>query len=201
MTLVNEVSYLAGIHIDYSAAMHMDGFVKMIDAVGGIDVVNPSTINDGTYEWPGRKAPGFYLPAGPRHLDGVHALAYVSSRHSAGDNDFGRASRQQQVLVDLLHKMAQPDQILNIPNLLSILGSSITTNFPADRVADYVAIGQDIPSGNIKQVVLDPSHGYSEYLPNGALCLINARVATESIALFGRDSRWYGKRAPANTCP
>jgi LCP family protein required for cell wall assembly len=201
MTLVNEVSYLVGIPVDYYAAMHMDGFVKMIDAVGGIDVVNPSTINDGTYEWPAGKAPGFYLPAGSRHLDGIHALAYVSSRHSAGDNDFGRASRQQQVLVDLLHKMAQPDQILNIPNLLSILGSSVATNFPADRVADYVAIGQNIPSGNIKQVVLDPSDGYSEYLPNGALCLFNARVATESIVLFGPDSRWYGKRAPANTCP
>ncbi len=201
MTLVNEVSYLAGIHIDYYAAMDLNGFVKMIDSVGGIDVVNPTVINDGKYDWLNGAPYGFYLPAGPQHLDGMHALAYVRSRKSAGDNDFGRSSRQQQVLVALLHKMAQPDQLLNLPNLISTLGSSISTNFPADRVADYIALGQNIPSENFKQVVLDPSAGYSEYLPSGALCLFNSRVADESVTLFGQDSLWYNKPVPANTCP
>jgi LCP family protein required for cell wall assembly len=201
MTLVNEVSYLAGIHIDYYAAMDLNGFVKMIDAVGGIDVVNPAVINDGQYDWLNGAPYGFYLAAGPQHLDGMHALAYVRSRKSAGDNDFGRSSRQQQVLVALLHKMAQPDQILNLPNLISTLGSSVSTNFPADRVADYIAIGQNIPSENFKHVVLDPSAGYSEYLPSGALCLFNSRVADESVTLFGQDSLWYNKPVPANTCP
>jgi LCP family protein required for cell wall assembly len=201
MTLVNEVSYLAGIHIDYYAAMDLNGFVKMIDSVGGIDVVNPAVINDGNYDWLNGAPYGFYLAAGPQHLDGMHALAYVRSRKSAGDNDFGRSSRQQQVLVALLHKMAQPDQILNLPNLISTLGSSVSTDFPADRVADYIAIGQNIPSENFKHVVLDPSAGYSEYLPSGALCLFNSRVADESVTLFGQDSLWYNKPVPANTCP
>ena len=125
----------------------------------------------------------------------------MRSRKSAGDNDFGRSSRQQQVLIDLLHKMAQPSQILNLPTLLSTIGSSITTNFPAGQVADYIAIGQDVPSQNFTQVLLSPTAGFSEYLPSGALCLFNARVAAESVKLFGHDSLWYGKHAPANTCP
>ncbi len=201
MTLVKEVGYLAGINIDYYAAMDLNGFVKMIDMVGGIDVVNPAAIDDPYYDWLDGVHYGFQLAAGPQHLDGKHALAYVRSRKSAGDNDFGRSSRQQQVLVDLLHKMAQPDQILNVPNLISTLGSAITTNFPADQVADYMAIGQNVPSSNFTQLVLSPDTGYSMYLSNGALCLFNSKLAAESIKLFGSDSLWNGKPTPSDTCP
>ena len=130
MTLVNEVSYLVGIQIDYYAAMDLGGFVKLIDMVGGIDVVNPAPINDPNYYWLDGHY-GFQLAAGPQHLDGKTALAYVRSRKSAGDNDFGRSSRQQEVLISLLHKMAQPAQILNLPTVLSTLGSTVTTTFPA----------------------------------------------------------------------
>ncbi|MGA2514438.1 MAG: LCP family protein [Candidatus Limnocylindrales bacterium] len=202
MTLVKEVSYLVGIPINYYAVMDLDGFVKMIDAVGGIDVVNPSVINDPSYDWLDGKTYGFYLAAGPQHLDGKHALAYVRSRHGSDNSDWKRASRQQQVLVALLHKMAQPSEILALPGLISTLGSSVTTTFPADQVADYVAIGQDVPSQNFSQVVLGPPYtvtGISS--ATASTCLLNAKVAALSIQLFGKDSLWYGKPAPANTCP
>jgi LCP family protein required for cell wall assembly len=202
MTLVKEIGYLVGIPINYYAAMNVDGFVQMIDMVGGIDVVNPNPITDGTYDWLDGVNYGFYLSAGPHHLDGKHALAYVRSRHTVGDYDWGRASRQQEVLVDLLHKMAQPSQILNLPKLVSTLGSSVTTDFPGNKVADFVAAGQSVPKGNMKQVVLGPP--YSIPIANDPYyryCLLNAKVAELSIQWFGHDSTWYGKPTPANTCP
>jgi LCP family protein required for cell wall assembly len=211
MTLVNEVQYLIGIHIDYYAIMNLDGFVKMIDIVGGIDIVNPTAICDCAYGdpnvpgagWPGYDwrdgSPyGFQLAAGPQHLDGRHALAYVRSRHSAGDNDYARQSRQQQVLLALLHKMAEPTQLLNLPTLIDTVGSSLTTNFPADQVADYVAIGTK-PGVNVKQVVLDGVYFWN-YLPSGATCLYYNKVADLSRQLFGPASLWQGKPDPAFTC-
>lgn len=201
-TLVKEASYLVGIPINYYAIMYVNGFVKMIDMVGGIDVNNPKVIDDPTYDWLDGSPYGFYLSAGPHHLDGRHALAYVRSRHTFGDYDWGRSSRQQEVLVDLLHKMSQPSQVLNLPKLISTLGSSVTTDFPADKVADYVAIGQSIPSQNFKQVVLGPPYTILNITTvNAATCLLNDKVAALSIQLFGQDSLWYGKPAPANTCP
>jgi LCP family protein required for cell wall assembly len=202
LTLVKEIGYLVGIPINYYAAMDVDGFVQMIDMVGGIDVVNPNPIADGTYDWLDGIHYGFYLSAGPHHLDGKNALAYVRSRHTVGDYDWGRASRQQEVLVDLLHKMAQPSQILNLPKLISTLGSSVTTDFPGNKVADFVAAGQSVPKGNMKQVVLGPP--YSIPIPNDPYyryCLLNAKVVALSIQWFGQDSTWYGKPTPANTCP
>jgi LCP family protein required for cell wall assembly len=201
LTLVKEVGYLVGIPINYYAAMDMAGFVAMIDKVGGIDLVNPSAIADPGYEWADLTY-GFYLPAGPQHLDGVHALAYVTSRHGSDNSDWKRASRQQQLLVALLHQMAQPSELLALPGLISTLGSSVTTSFPANQVADYVALGQNIPSSNISQVVLGPPYSIIGITKlTSSTCLLNDKVAALSIQLFGTDSHWYGKPAPANTCP
>jgi LCP family protein required for cell wall assembly len=207
MTLVNEVSYLVGIPIDYYAVMDLDGFVKMIDAVGGIDVVNPSVINDPTYATAAGQIIGFGLAAGPQHLDGDQALAYVRSRKglvgNQGNNDYLRSGRQQQVLLALLHKMAQPTEILALPGLINEIGSNVTTNFPAGQLADYIAAGQAVPSQNITNVVLSVDAGYSIWpkTTSTASCLLNYKVAALSVQLFGADSLWYGKPAPANTCP
>jgi LCP family protein required for cell wall assembly len=200
-TFIKEVSYLVGIPINYYANMDVNGFVKMIDAVGGIDVVNPKAITDPTYDWldNGRTPYGFYLSAGPHALNGKQALAYVRSRHTFGDYDWGRDSRQQEVLVDLLHKMAQPSEIPAIPGLISTIGSSISTDFPANQVADYVAMGQSVSSGDIKHVVLGPP--YEIPAPAAMYCLLNDKLAALSIGWFGTESTWYGKPAPAITCP
>jgi LCP family protein required for cell wall assembly len=207
MTLVNEISFLVGIKIDYYAAMDFTGFVGMVDLVGGIDIVNASPIDDTAYgDWPGYDwldgTFGFTLAAGPQHLDGRTALAYVRSRHSASgnNNDSLRAGRQQEVMIALLHKMAQPNQVLNYPKLISTLVLNTTTNFPSDKVADYMAIGMNVPSQNITNLVLGTDAGYSYYLSNGASCIYAGKVAQESIQLFGKDSLWYGKPLPVNTC-
>ncbi|HEX7490563.1 MAG TPA: LCP family protein [Candidatus Limnocylindrales bacterium] len=210
MTLVNEVSYLVGIKIDYFAAMDLLTFVKLIDLVGGIDVDNPAAIDDWEYDWLDGSPYGFHLAAGLQHLTGRNALAYVRSRKSAGDNDFGRSSRQQEVLMDLMHKMAKPDQVLKIPEILSTLGSGLATGcvpdvagctFPADRLPDYVSIGQNVPKDNIKQVVLSVSSNYSEYEAGGQVCLFNDKLAQLSRQLFGSESLWTGKKDPVDSCP
>jgi LCP family protein required for cell wall assembly len=201
-TLIKEVQYLVGIPINYYAVMYIDGFVAMINKVGGIDIVNPVPIYDPTYDWLDGSPYGFSLSAGPHHFDGRTALAFVRSRHGVGDSDWKRASRQQHLLVILLHKMAQPSQLLKLPSLFKILGASLATNFPSTKVADFVALGQAVPSSNITQVVLGPPYtitGISNV--NSANCLLNDKVAALSVQLFGTDSLWYGKPAPANTCP
>jgi hypothetical protein len=107
-------------------------------------------------------------------------------------------------MLALVHKMAQPNELLALPGLISTLSTSITTTFPADKVADYVSIALAVPSKNFSQVVLGPPYtilGVNNVSSASTTCLLNAKVATLSIKLFGKDSLWYGKKAPANTCP
>jgi LCP family protein required for cell wall assembly len=212
-TLLKEVQYLVGIPIDYYAVMEMSGFVTMIDMVGGITIDNPTAINDYEYDWLDGSPYGFYLAPGQQHLDGRHALAYVRSRRSQGENDFTRDGRQQQVLIALLHEMTKPEHLLNYPSLISALVLNTTTNFPANQVAEYMAqvcptLDRCIPTQNVKQVVLSVGEGYSNYLHavsgvpvnSSAVCLYNDKVAAGSIALFGQESLWYGKTPPPNIC-
>ena len=98
LTLTREIGYLIGVPINYYAAINLNGFQKMVDLVGGVDIDNPRWINDPLYDWFDGTS-GFRLSAGHHHLDGRKALAYVRSRQGAGDSDFTRAARQQQVLV------------------------------------------------------------------------------------------------------
>ena len=104
LTLTREIGYLIGVPINYYAAINLDGFQKMVDLVGGVDIDNPKWINDPLYDWFDGTS-GFKLSPGHHHLDGRKALAYVRSRQGAGDSDFTRAARQQQVLVALRAKL------------------------------------------------------------------------------------------------
>jgi LCP family protein required for cell wall assembly len=199
-TLVKEVSYLVGIPINYYAVMNLANFMTMIDMVGGIDITNPAAINDPTYDWLDGSPYGFKLGAGPVHLNGRLALAFARSRHGAGNSDYQRAGRQQQLLLALEKKMASPSVALNLPAWTQQAGSLIRTNFPASQVADMVAAGQKIPADNFDRYVLGPPYSVSSATSLASTsCLKLDMVAALSVKLFGQASRYYGKTQPP-TC-
>jgi LCP family protein required for cell wall assembly len=201
-TLVKEVGYLIGIPVNYYATIDLASFMKLIDKVGGVDINNPSTINDTVYDWLDNSPLGFYLSAGPHHLNGRLALAYVRSRHGDNNNDWARASRQQEVMVALEHKIASPGNALNLPGLMQVAGSMIRTNYPASQVADMVALVGGVSSANIAQVVLGPPFSLANAAPTSGTwtsCLELDKVAAKSIELFGKESRYYGQTQP-KTC-
>jgi len=201
-TLVKEVGYLIGIPVSYYATLDLASFMTLIDKVGGVDIDNPTTIDDAVYDWLDGSKPGFYLSAGKHHLDGRLALAYVRSRHGTANNDWKRASRQQEVLIALEHKIANPGNALNLPGLMQLAGSMVRTNFPAGQVADMVAMVSTVSSDNISQVVLGPPYSLANAAPTTGTwtsCLELDKVATISVQLFGQDSRYYGQTQP-KTC-
>lgn len=199
-TLVKEVGYLVGVPINYYGVLDLGNFMKIIDMVGGVDIVNPSAINDPTYDWLDGSPYGFQLSAGPHHLDGRHALAYARSRHGTGNSDWARAGRQQQLLVAVAHKMASPAMLGQLPGLMNQAASLVSTNFPASNVADMVSFAQSVPSSNYDQYVLGPPYSVSTASATAyTTCLRLEKVAPLSIKLFGTDSRYYGKTQPP-TC-
>ena len=88
---------LLKIELDYYATVSLGGFVNVIDTLGGIDVNVERSFCDPTYTEYGYNN-GFSIKEGRRHLNGYQALAYARVRHPAGESDFTRAARQQEVL-------------------------------------------------------------------------------------------------------
>ena len=191
-TLTKELGFLLGIPIHYYAAINLDGFEAMIDEVGGVTIINNSQIDDPSYG--GWKVPGkigFQLSAGKHTLDGATALAYVRSRKGAGNNDFERARRQQQLLIALEHKLSDPTMLPKLPRLLDDATRTITTSFPADRLAEMLDLGRSIDDASITRKVLGPPYALSD--PNASdyrLIIDPKKFAAMSIQLFGADSAY-----------
>jgi len=195
-TLVKELGYLLGVPIHYYAAINLDGFVQMVDLAGGVTIDNPQLINDPSYGGWGPGHPlGFYLTPGKHHLDGQNALAYVRSRKTAGDNDFNRARRQQQVLLALERKMADPAMVARVPSLLRAAKNTIRTSFPSERLGEMLDLGSAIEDGSIVQRVLGPPYAiHPPTSTTGGVYILKldlAKLAQLSITLFGSDSRYY----------
>lgn len=193
-TLIRELGYLLGVPIHYYAAVDLAGFARLVDAVGGVDVDNPKAINDPSYGgWTDGRI-GFRLSAGPHHLDGETALAYARSRRGAGDNDFTRARRQQQLLVALRARLTDPTLLPSLPSIIDAGSRVVRTNFPQDRLDEMLTVAQSIERDEgITRIVLGPP--YARNPPAGTpggyqLVLDMDRLAKLSIELFGADSRY-----------
>lgn len=192
-TLMKELGFLLGVPIHYYAAIDLDGFVRMVELVGGVDVDNPKEIDDPGYGgWTKGHPIGFHLSAGKHHLDGEEALAYVRSRKGAGDNDFTRSRRQQQVLVALGRKLSDPTMLPKLPDLVRAAGDTIRTNFPPDRLHEMLDIGQGVGDDAIQRFVLGPPYATYPSPSNGTYELIPDldRIAKLSIKLFGAESAY-----------
>lgn len=101
-----------GVHVDEYIWVGLLGLIKVIDAIGGVDVVTSNPVMDDYYpaDVYGGDPYGYKrvaVLAGPQHLDGVHAMEYVRSRHGDLQSDIGRSKRQQQVLQAIRQKAKQ----------------------------------------------------------------------------------------------
>jgi len=196
-TLSREVGFLVGAPVHYFAYINLAGFKELIDGIGGVDVVNERAISDAGYQFPDGKV-GFYLATGLQHLDGRTALAYVRSRNGPGDNDFTRAARQQQLLLALRTKLANPAMLPKIPSLLDALANTIQTNFPADRLGDMIQLAKSTSDDNVERVVLGPPYARRPSDASTYILVPDLEMfAALSIRLFGPDSTYTTGEVPS----
>jgi LCP family protein required for cell wall assembly len=195
-TLTRQIGFIIGVPVDYYAQINLEGFEQMVNLVGGVDIDNPRAINDPLYDWFDGTS-GFQLSAGPHHLNGRLALAYVRSRQGIGDSDFTRARRQQQVLSALRVKMTTPDGLRQLPALLDAATRTIRTDFPADHLRDYLALAKEIGDDRTQRYVLGPPYARTPATPGSTYILLldHDRIAKLSVKVFGSDSA-YATAAP-----
>lgn len=176
------VSSFIGRPVEYHVRVNFNGFVRVIDMIGGIDIHVASTIHDELYPTEDYGVELFHLDAGPQHLDGQTALKYVRTRH--GDSDYGRAHRQQQVIQAVLDKILSTDMIPTLvskaPELTATMRDSFGTDIPlpvAISLANYIR-QNDLQ--NVERLVLDNRYGQEGYSEDGAWILLPDRSKVRS---------------------
>lgn len=146
------------VRVDDYVWIGLEGLIKLIDMVGGVDVVTSNPVLDDFYPADiNSKDPYGYtrvavLP-GPQHLDGASALQYVRSRHSDLRQDFGRSVRQQQVLLALRAK-AKYLNPADIPDIAGAFNGQLKTSMSIERVRALLPVAAQIQPQDVRQVVL-----------------------------------------------
>ena len=145
------VGTLLGIHIDFYAGTSFDGFVRIVEAIGGVKVNLARAVVDPYYQVSPTSV-GVRFPAGAQTLKGERALVFVRTRQ--GDNDFARQRRQQ------LFLLAAGQKLLSNPRLLVALArsqGSLITDFPLGQLAALVSDVRAIDPRKVRQLVLGPT--------------------------------------------
>lgn len=126
--------------------LDFNGFVALVDALGGIDLEAPETIVDDRYPTPDYGVTTITIPAGPQHMDGATALIYARTRHA--DSDFGRGQRQQQVLRAMLAKTLQPTTWPRLPAAWAVVRRYFLTDLSeVDLAAIFLSVMLVGPEG------------------------------------------------------
>jgi len=114
-----KIKEITGLNIDYFIILDLDGVKKVIDQLGGIDVIVEKTIYDPRFPAPYDSYEIFTLEKGTHHLNGETTLKYIRSRNQIG-GDFARIKRQQQVIGILKDKILALNPIWNFSKLVKI---------------------------------------------------------------------------------
>jgi LCP family protein required for cell wall assembly len=158
-----------GIRINYFAEVDFNGFIKIVDTLGGVTLDVPYPIKDDTYPASGDNYMRIYFPAGWQHMDGTRALEYARTRHEDGDSM--RSTRQQQVLLALRQQAISMDLLPKARDLITEVGDSVRTDLSLTQLLQLARLGSEISTGNITTYSLDPALT-EEWVPDGPYYLI-----------------------------
>ncbi len=170
-----------GIEIDYYMITNFNGFISIVDTLGGIDVNAASALND-LCILPQAVNDYCYIPAGINHLNGRTALWYVRSRHAS--NDFDRTRRAQEVLVAIFQKAMSLDALSRGTDLYELFQSSVETNIPIGTVLELLPLGGKILSDPslIRRYAINSGHVSNYIVPGtGAMVLVPNKALVDEV--------------------
>lgn len=125
-----------GLPIHYYAMVTLDGFVGVVDALGGVRIDVPQTIVDEIYPHEDGSTESVVIEAGEQHLDGHLALAYARIRRHS--DDFARMHRQRCILGAIVAQTGPLEIIANFGDIAQAAKDHVTTDIPQDRLVDFV---------------------------------------------------------------
>lgn len=158
MKLLKEVvEEISGLEIHYYTQLDFDGFIKIIDSLGGIDVYIEKDINDPNYPNFNRGYDPFYIEKGWHHLDGATTLKVARSRHSTM-GDFDRIKRQQDIIKATKQKVFQKYSrfdVIAFKNIFVSLSSNLKTDLQLKELPRFYEISKKIKSYDINVETVD----------------------------------------------
>lgn len=152
--LEQTILYNLGIPVHYYARVDFDGFIRIVDTLGGLDLPVTCEMTDWRLKSPELDQEDednwelFTVDQRVHHMDGNFALWYSRSRKRS--SDFDRSRRQQQVLRAMIAKALDANIIPQIPQLWSDFSETIETDLGLGEILQLAAIAPQLDFNKIK---------------------------------------------------
>jgi len=146
--VAKKVEEIIGEEIDYYVEIDFDGFKKIIDTIGGVDI----NVDQRMY----KPTEDIDLKPGQQRLNGRQALAFVRFRDYAL-GDIERTEHQQMFLKALGDELLHAKNIVKLPSLVKVVKENIDTNL---RTADMLKMASWAPGFNRESIIAQTLPGY-----------------------------------------
>jgi len=193
--LKDTIQYNLGIRIDHTAMVDFDGFRKIVDTLGGVDIpvacaYTDWKLIDPSYN-PEIEANWFLYTVNPGvvHMDGDLALWYARSRQKSSDFDRGR--RQQEVLRALFTQALQAGTFTRLPELYTNVKDSVETDLGLGDLLQLALYAPKMTNADIRSYYIRPPYVTSWITNQGAYVLspnpeLLAQLLTEALSPSSR---------------
>ena len=131
-----------GVNIDYYAKINFKGLVKLVNAVGGVEVnvdADQTLCTDDS-----SRGGQVCIKPGLQTLNGEQALVYARNRKQLANGDFGRGLHQQEIVMALIDKIKDIDKVSTFTKILDTISNSMDTNLTTKQLLSFYNIGKDI---------------------------------------------------------
>ena len=178
------ISATLGLPVQYTALVRFEGFVALIDAIGGIQVQVPHTIDDPSFpDGHGGRDP-LFVPAGEQHFDGALALRYARTRVVPAPG-FDRTFRQQQLILAAHDRVTRldllPDLVAQAPALWSAIAGSVETDLSLSDVIDLALLVTSVGTADIDTAALGECCTVQHTTPAGERVLLPQPAEIEAL--------------------
>lgn len=160
--LIETLESMSDLRIDHYVELNFVGFVRMVDALGGVEICTKKDINDPKSH--------LTLPAGTHVLDGVDSLKFVRTRVFDGLGDLGRMKRQQEFAGAMLRKATSAGVLLNPVKMISFINSALDSVVTDEGLSqgDLLTLGKqlrNLSASNVRTLTIPLK--YYNYNNNG----------------------------------
>jgi LCP family protein required for cell wall assembly len=175
------VEGITGLKINYYAMVNLQGFQKMVDAVGGVTLNVRDRIPIGGI---GAPVTGYIKP-GKRKLNGFQTLWFARSRVAA--DDYSRMARQKCVMSAMLQQLSPQTVVLKFENIAKASEQLISTNVPLSEVDHFIQLALKARSQPVRTVSFVPplvntSHPDIAQIQAAVQAALKPKPATKSVA-------------------
>lgn len=169
--LAETLQYNFGVRPDYYVMTNFDGFIGIIDSLGGVTVNIEKSLTD-KCDLPQAVNTYCTVKPGPMNMNGKMALWYVRSRHST--SDFDRLRRAQEVLFGVFTRFMSVDAISHLPDLYNSYRDSVETNMGVEDMAPLLTLASALysDSSRIHRYAISTGEVYPYVTAGGAQVLL-----------------------------